>query len=491
MEEPPIEHLDVVIVGAGISGIGAAYHLQTALPRKSFAILEAREALGGTWDLFRYPGIRSDSDMYTLGFSFRPWTSPNAIADGPSILAYLQDTAREHGIDRKIRYRARVERAEWSSASARWTLHVRDGATGALFTVSCSFLFVCAGYYDYAGGYTPDFPGRERFPGQVVHPQRWTSDLAWAGKRVVVIGSGATAITLVPALAEKAAHVTMLQRTPSYVLALPGRDPIARWLREKLPSKAAYSVTRWKNVLAFMAFYQWSRRYPQRAKRWLVTQAGKQLGDREAARAHFTPPYEPWAQRLCFAPDGDFFAPIRDGRVDVVTDHVETFTERGILLRSGKELAADLIVTATGLKLKLFGGIELLVDGRRPEPTRSFVYRGMMVSDVPNLAFAVGYTNASWTLKVDLVAEYVCRLLGHLDEKGLTTCVPRVRDRASLGEEPLIDFSSGYVQRAAAELPKQGSRAPWKLYQNYLLDLVTLRHARLQDDALELSGPSR
>jgi cation diffusion facilitator CzcD-associated flavoprotein CzcO len=489
LEQRPIEHLDVVVVGAGISGISAAYHLQTEHPGKSFAILEARAALGGTWDLFRYPGIRSDSDMHTLGFSFRPWTDAKSIADGPSILAYLQDTARELGIDRKIRLRTRVERAEWSSAAARWTLHVRDGATGALTTLTCSFLFVCAGYYDYAKGYTPDFPGRERFAGQVVHPQLWTDDVEFAGKRVVVIGSGATAITLVPALAAKAAHVTMLQRTPTYVLALPGRDPIARWLREKLPSEVAYAATRWKNVLAFMAFYQWSRRFPKRAKRWLVSEAGKQLGDREDARAHFTPPYDPWEQRLCFAPDGDFFGPIRDGRVDVVTDHVDSFTERGIRLRSGRELEADLIVTATGLKLQLFGGIELLVDGRRPEPTRSFVYRGMMVSDIPNLAFAVGYTNASWTLKVDLVAGYVCRLLRHMDANGFTTCVPRVRDRATLGEEPLIDFSSGYVQRAAALLPKQGSRAPWKLYQNYVLDLLTLRHGRLQDDALELSGP--
>ncbi len=478
------EHLDVVIVGAGISGVGAAYHLQTDCPGQSYAILEGRATMGGTWDLFRYPGIRSDSDMYTLGFSFRPWTEPKAIADGPSILRYVKDTAAEHGIDRKIRYGHRLVRAEWSTPDARWTLTVQRGEETV--TLTCRFLFMCTGYYDYARGHAPEIPGRDAFRGRVVHPQFWPEGFDYTGQRVVVVGSGATAITLVPELAKKAAHVTMLQRTPSYVLALPLRDPIAGWFRGKLPAVSAYAATRWKNVLAFMAFYQWSRRFPAQAKRWLVGQVKKQVGDAVDVERHFTPPYDPWDQRLCFAPDGDFFAPIRDGRAEVVTDHIERFTERGLRLRSGRELTADVVVTATGLELQLFGGVAVTVDGAPIEPRDHYVYRGMMVSDVPNLAFAVGYTNASWTLKVDLVARYVTRLLSWMDQKGHRRVVPRVRDGA-LGVEPLIDFHSGYVVRALDRLPKQGTRAPWKLYQNYVLDLALLGHGRVDDDALEAS----
>lgn len=484
MPDPTVEHSDVIIVGAGISGIGAAYHLQDECPNKSYVILEGRESLGGTWDLFRYPGIRSDSDMYTLGFSFRPWTNPKSIADGPAILEYVRETAEAYGIDRRIRYRQRVERAEWSSKDARWTLKVRDGASGELVERTCNFLFICAGYYNYDRGYTPDLPGRERFQGRIVHPQHWTPDIEYEGKRVIVIGSGATAITLVPELAKKAAHVTMLQRSPSYVLSVPGRDPIAAWLRTKLPRDEAYAATRWKNVLMFMGFYAWCRQFPDRAKRFLVKQVDRQTKGKVDVDKHFTPKYRPWEQRLCFAPDGDFFAPICDGRVDVVTDHIETFTEKGIRLRSGQELEADLIVTATGLELKLFGGVQVFVDGRAIEAPKTLVYKGMMCSDIPNLAFAVGYTNASWTLKVDLVAEYVCRLLQYMDEHRYAQCVPRVHGR-SLAEQPLIDFSSGYVQRALDQLPKQGSRAPWKLYQNYVFDLTMLRHAPLTDEAME------
>lgn len=476
------EHLDVVIVGAGISGIGAAYHLQTDCPGKSYAILEGRAAMGGTWDLFKYPGIRSDSDMYTLGFSFRPWTEPKAIADGPSILKYVQDTAAEHGIDRKIRYGHRLVRAEWSSRDARWTLTIQRG--DETLTLTCGFLFMCTGYYDYARGHTPEIPGKDAYEGKVVHPQFWPEDWDYGGKTVVVIGSGATAVTLVPELAKKAAHVTMLQRTPTYVLSLPLRDPIAGWFRGKLSATGAYAATRWKNVLGFMAFYQWSRRFPAQAKRWLVAQVKKQVGDAVDVERHFTPPYNPWEQRLCFAPDGDFFEPIRAGKVDVVTDHIERFTARGLLLRSGRELVADAVITATGLELQLFGGVEVRVDGARTEPRDHYVYRGMMVSDVPNLAFAVGYTNASWTLKVDLVARYVTRLLNWMDAKGHRRVVPRVRDGA-LGTEPLIDFNSGYVVRALDRLPKQGTKAPWKLYQNYVLDLALLGHGRVEDDALE------
>lgn len=480
------EHHDVLIVGAGISGIGAAYHLQTRCPGKSFAILEARERLGGTWALFRYPGIRSDSDMHTLGFSFRPWTAAKAIADGPSILAYLEDTAREFGIDRTIRYRQRVVGASWSSKAARWTLEVSDGTTGETVTRTCSFLFVCSGYYDYAGGYTPEFEGRARYQGRVVHPQAWSDDVAYEGQRVVVIGSGATAITLVPELAKKAAHVTMLQRSPSYVLAVPGEDGLAGWLREHLPSATAYAATRWKNVLVFMAFYAWCRRFPEEAKRYLVADAKRRLGGAVDVDPHFTPRYRPWEQRLCFAPDGDFFDALRSGRASVVTDAVASFTETGLRLASGEELEADLVVTATGLKVQLFGGMRVAIDGRDVVPGERHVYKGMMCSDVPNLAFAVGYTNASWTLKVDLVASYVCRLLAHMDAHGYTRCVPRTHGE-DVGDAPLIDFNSGYVLRALEGLPKQGKRAPWKLYQNYLVDLATLRHAPVTDRAMEFS----
>jgi len=477
-------HHDVLIVGAGISGIGAAYHLQTQCPSKTYAILEARGRLGGTWDLFRYPGVRSDSDMHTLGFSFRPWTNPKAIADGPAILKYLEDTAEAFGIDRKIQYGKRVVRAAFSSREARWTVDVKDAETGAIATHTCQFLFVCAGYYDYAKGYTPAFDGTHRFQGRIVHPQFWTSDIDYAGKRVVVIGSGATAVTLVPELAKKAAHVTMLQRSPTYVLAVPERDKLANWLRERLPAKQAYAATRWKNVLVFMAFYAWCRRFPDRAKGFLLGEMTKRLGSELEVEKHFSPRYRPWEQRLCFAPDGDFFAALKSGRASVVTDRIAHFTEHGIRLESGTTLDADIVVTATGLHVKLFGGMRVDVDGRPVSPSETLIYKGMMCSDVPNLAFAVGYTNASWTLKVDLTASYVCRLLHHMDAKGYRTCTPRRRE-GDLGEEPLIDFSSGYVARALGELPKQGTRAPWKLYQNYVFDLLSLRHAPLTDDAME------
>lgn len=487
MHKEGVEHLDVLIVGAGLSGIGAAYHLQTHCPNKSYAILEARESLGGTWDLFRYPGIRSDSDMFTLGYSFRPWTNPKAIADGPAILAYIRETAEAYGIDRKIRYRKKVERARWSSKDARWTIDVRDGATGQLEQLTCSFLFTAAGYYDYDEGYTPELPGRERFRGRIVHPQKWTPDIEWAGKRVVVIGSGATAVTLVPELSRRAAHVTMLQRSPTYVVSMPERDRVANWARALLPSEAAYGITRWKNVLLSMGFYEFCRRFPERAKKLILRQVKERVGAALDVEAHFTPRYNPWDQRLCLVPDGDLFDSIREGRVSVVTDEIESFTEKGLLLKSGRELEADLIVTATGLKLKLFGGIQGEVDGRPVDASKALVYKGMMVSDVPNMAFAIGYTNASWTLKCDLVSEYVCRLLNYMDEHGYTTCVPRRTD-GDLREEPLIDFSSGYVQRALDFLPKQGSRAPWKLYQNYALDRLTFRRGRLDDGVMEFSG---
>jgi monooxygenase len=479
-------HLDVLILGAGLSGIGAAYHLQTHCPNKTYAILEARETLGGTWDLFRYPGIRSDSDMYTLGYSFRPWTSPKAISDGASILAYVRETAEAYGIDRKIRYGHRVERARWSTKDARWTVEARD-PSGATVQLTCSFLFTCCGYYDYEKGFTPELAGRDRFRGRIVHPQNWTPDVDYEGKKVVVIGSGATAVTLVPELAKKAAHVTMLQRSPTYIVSVPERDRIADWMRARLPSAHAYAATRWKNVFFSMAFFTYCRAFPENAKKLLIGQVRRRTRGKVDVDAHFTPSYKPWDQRLCLVPDSDLFQALHKGKASVVTDHIDTFTETGIRLRSGQELEADVVVTATGLNLKFMGGIEVEVDGKRMQPADRMIYKGMMCSDVPNLSFSVGYTNASWTLKCDLTSEYVCRLLNYMDKHGFTQCCPRQND-PSLVEEPILNFTSSYVLRAIDSFPKQGSRAPWKLFQNYALDRVLLRHARVTDDAMEFSG---
>jgi monooxygenase len=477
---------DVLIVGAGLSGIGAAYHLQTKCPGKTYAILEGRDRLGGTWDLFRYPGVRSDSDMHTLGYSFRPWTSPKAIADGPAILEYVRETAEVNGIDRKIRYGHRVERARWSSDAARWTVETREVATGQVRRFTCSFLFMCAGYYDYEQGHAPRFEGVEQFRGRVVHPQHWTPDIEYEGKRVVVIGSGATAVTLVPELAKTAAHVTMLQRSPTYIISVPEKDPIANWLRARLPSESAHAIVKWKNVLFGMGIYAYCRRFPARAKKFFVNQVRKQLPGTADVDTHFSPTYNPWDQRLCLVPDGDLFRSIRDGRASVVTGHIERFTESGIRLKSGEELAADLVVSATGLRLKFLGGLEVEVDGKRVEPSKLMIYRGAMCSDVPNLAFAIGYTNASWTLRCDLTAEYVCRLLNHMDEHGYTQCCPRKTD-PRLTNEPLLDLSSGYVQRSIETFPHQGSLRPWKVVQNYAIDLVTVRHTRIDDGAMQFS----
>lgn len=480
-----VEHFDVLIVGAGLSGIDAAWHLQKECPGKSYAILEGREASGGTWDLFRYPGVRSDSDMYTLGYRFRPWKDAKAIADGPAILKYIREVASDHGIDRKIRYGHKVVAASWSTAEARWTVETEAGRR---FT--CNFLWMCSGYYSYDGGYLPDFPGKERFKGRIVHPQNWTDDIDWAGKRVVVIGSGATAVTLVPAMAHTAEHVTMLQRSPTYMVTRPGQDSIANKLRQRLPLKLAYWLTRWKNVLLGMYFYQMCKRQPDKVKRLLLGGVRQMLGPDYDIETHFTPRYNPWDQRLCLVPDADFFRAIRRGKVAIVTDHIETFTESGIKLKSGTELPADLIVTATGLVLVPLGGARLTVDGRPVEPNKTFIYKGMMYSDVPNLASVFGYTNASWTLKADLVCEYVCRLLNHMDRKGLRQCTPRNSD-PTLQEEPWVNFSSGYIQRALPHQPKQGSRRPWKLYQNYALDLLSLRYGSVRDDAMVFSNPAR
>ena len=480
------EHFDVLVVGAGISGIGAGYHLQTLCPRRSYAILEARDAIGGTWDLFRYPGIRSDSDMYTLGYSFRPWTSPKAIADGAAILDYLRETARAYGIDQKIRFRHRVTRAAWSSQDARWTVEAERGETREAVRFTCSFLFMCSGYYDSGAGHTPDFPGVERFAGRIVHPQQWTDDVTWAEKRVVVIGSGATAVTLVPALAGQAAHVTMLQRSPTYIVSMPAEDRLANALRRVLPVRLAYALTRWKNVLLGILVYQLCQRRPERAKRMILRGVRNALGPSYDVDRHFAPSYRPWDQRLCLVPDGDLFEAIRSGRVSVVTDRIERFTETGIRLASGAELPADLIVTATGLRMKFLGGLEVSVDGARVELPRTTVYKGMMLTGVPNLAMTVGYTNASWTLKCDLTCEYVCRVLNHMEAHGWRQCRPELSD-PTLRAEPLIGLSSGYVERARSLFPTQGSKRPWRLHQNYLLDQLALRHARVDDGALRFS----
>jgi monooxygenase len=481
-----VEHFDVLVVGAGLSGIGAAWHLQTFCPGHAYAILEGRPTMGGTWGLFRYPGIRSDSDMFTMGYRFRPWRDPKAIADGPSIRTYIEETAREFNIDRHIRYRHRVVLAEWSSADARWTVEAEVGPDRARTRFTCRFLYTCTGYYDYDAGYSPVWPGMDRFGGTIIHPQHWPESLDYAGKRVVVIGSGATAVTLVPAMADgpgAAAHVTMLQRSPSYVVSLPTYDRIANALRRLLPTRLAYAAVRWKNVLRNMFYYSLARRRPALFKRGLEKGVRMALGREYDVATHFAPSYEPWDQRLCVAPDGDLFRAIRAGRASIATDWIETFDETGLCLRSGAHLDADIVVTATGLNVQVLKGVTLRVDGRTVDLSRSMIYKGMMYSGVPNLAFATGYTNASWTLKCDLIAQHVCRLLNYMQRHRYAQVTPR-RD-PSVSEMPALDFTSGYVQRALPSLPRQGSRAPWRLHQNYVKDLAALRWGRVDDPALE------
>jgi monooxygenase len=482
-----IEHLDVLIVGAGLSGIGAAHHLQEAFPGRSYAIFEAREELGGTWDLFRYPGIRSDSDMHTLGYRFKPWTAAKSISDGEAILDYVRETAREGRIDAKIRFQHRVVRAEWSSEEALWSVEVERVDSGEGVRLTCDYLWVCSGYYRYDEGFTPEFPGAEDFSGEVVHPQHWPADLDYSGKRVVVIGSGATAVTLVPAMAEQAAHVTMLQRSPTYIASLPAEDPIANGLRRFLPDKAVYTIVRWKNVMIQALIYQLSRRRPRAIKRFIRKGVERSLPAGYDIDKHFRPKYNPWDQRMCLVPNGDLFKAIRDGEATVVTDTIERFTEDGIKLDSGEQLEADVIVTATGLNLLFLGGMELVVDGEPVDISKKMAYKGMMLSGVPNCAFTVGYTNASWTLKADLTSEYVCRVLAHMDAHGYRKSVPELSD-PSVEEMPLLDFTSGYVQRSLHEFPKQGSKEPWKLRQNYVLDIRTIRRGAIDDGAMRFSA---
>ena len=483
------EHFDVLIVGAGLSGIAAGYHLQDKCPSKNFVILEGRDSIGGTWDLFRYPGIRSDSDMFTLGYSFKPWTEPKAIADGPRILNYVRETAAENGIGKKIRFKHRVKRASWSTREACWTVEAErtigeDATETVAFT--CNFLFMCSGYYKYEEGYTPEFTGTRDFAGLIVHPQKWPEHLDYVGKRVVVIGSGATAVTLVPELARTAGHVTMLQRSPTYVVSRPAQDGLANKLRQHLPPSLAYHLIRWRNVLFGMYFFQLSRRKPARVKELILSGVQRALGPDYDVATHFTPRYNPWDQRLCLVPDGDLFRAIREKRASVVTNEIDTFTKKGLRLKDGSELEADIIVTATGLVLQVLGGMEVVVDGRKVDLAKKLTYKGMMYSDVPNLASATGYTNASWTLKCDLTCEYVCRLINYMDRHGFRQCMPH-NDDPAMKELPALSFTSGYVQRAIAKMPKQGSKRPWRLYQNYALDIVSLRFGRVDDGVIQYS----
>lgn len=481
------EWLDVVIIGAGLSGIGAAVHLQRECPGKRFAILEMRGAMGGTWDLFRYPGIRSDSDMYTLGYNFKPWTRPKAIADGHDIRAYIEETAAEFGVDRHIRYQHKVLSADWSSRSARWTLQVQRLDTGDIVHLQTRFIMCGAGYYNYDKGITPDFVDSDKFQGQIVHPQFWPQDLDYSGKRVVVIGSGATAVTLVPAMTDKAAQVTMLQRSPGYVMTLPQQDPFISGLRKVFAEPVVYGATRARNVLLGMAFYGFSRAYPERMRKFVMNQTRKQLGPQFDMK-HFSPSYNPWDQRLCAVPDGDLFTAIRQGRADVVTDHIERFTQTGIRLKSGAELQADIIVTATGLDVQILGGMQLTLDGQPVKVSDKYYYKGAMLEDVPNLCMIFGYTNSSWTLKADLIAQYFCRVINHMDKQGFSQCTPR-NNGYNTASEPFLNLSSSYVQRVIDQVPRQGNKRPWKLYQNYLLDYRMLKLGRVNERGLVFSNP--
>ena len=481
-----MEHFDVVVVGAGLSGIGAGYHLQTNCPNKTYAILEGRDTIGGTWDLFRYPGIRSDSDMYTLGYSFRPWTEAKAIADGPSILNYVRETASVYGIDKHIRYHHKVKRAAWSTPDARWTVDAESGPDREIVRYTCNFLFMCAGYYDYATGHKPEFTGAADFQGQIVHPQEWPENLDYAGKRVVVIGSGATAVTLVPEMSKTAGHVTMLQRSPTYVVSRPAEDAFANKLRRNLPAMLAYRMTRWRNVLMNMYFYNLARRYPARVKAGIIELVSKALGPDYDVATHFTPRYNPWDQRVCLVPDDDLFTAIKSGRASVVTDEITKFDATGVQLKSGQHIDADIVVTATGLKLLFLAGLDISVDGQHVDFAKRFTYKGMMYNDVPNLAASFGYTNASWTLKCDLTCEYVCRLLNHMDKTATVSATPRVVAE-EIEPDPFLNFTSGYVLRAIDQMPKQGKAAPWKLHQNYALDLMGLRFGKLDDGVMEFA----
>ena len=493
--QPADPHFDVVIVGAGLSGVGAACYLQRRCPEKSFAILEARGSMGGTWDLFRYPGVRSDSDMETLGFSFRPWTSNKSISDGSTILNYIRETAAEFDIEQHIRYHHKLQHAAWNSEAAQWRLEATL-ENGERTLLTCNFLYMCSGYYDYDAGYTPTWPNMDAFTGRLIHPQAWPQDLSVAGKRVVIIGSGATAVTLVPELAKEAAHVTMLQRSPSYIATKPAEDALAQRLHRLLPARLAHRVVRWKNLLYGMYIYTMSRWKPALVKTSLVKLVKEELGPdypEVEVEENFTPRYNPWDQRLCLAPDGDFFETIKSGRASVVTDSIDAFTQNGLRLASGETLGADIVVSATGLQLKMIGGVTLSVDGAPVDVPSCLSYKGAMYSGVPNFASALGYTNASWTLKCELISKYVCRLLIYMDEYGYASCTPRRPDPTleEMKERPAVDLTSGYIQRSAHLLPKQGDAKPWRIHQNYFQDLAAFEYSGFEDGALEFKRAHR
>lgn len=473
----PAEHFDAIIIGAGISGISAAYHFQKHCPGKTYKVIERRQQLGGTWDLFNYPGIRSDSDMYTFGFSFRPWEDNSAIAEKSKIINYLTDTTEEYGIDQHIQYGVHIKKAAWSSEQARWHIQANDDRSGEPISYTANFVFMCVGYYNYDHGYTPEFEGVDDYQGQLIHPQHWPEDAEYRDKNVIVIGSGATAVTLIPAMAEEAGHVTMLQRSPTYMGSKPAVDPIAN----RLASWFGRHAARWWFILSTMFIYNYCKWFPQRAKKAIIGDIEEILGDKFEAK-HFTPYYKPWDQRVCLCPDADFFEAIKENKASVVTDHIDRFTETGIKLQSGEELKADMIVTATGLEMLFMGGIEVSVDGTVVEPSESFVYKGFMVNSVPNMFAAVGYTNASWTLKVDLTNRYACRVINYLEKQGYQYCQPEVDD--GIVEAPLLDLTSGYIQRGQAGFPKQATKTPWKLYQNYIFDKLSLRFAAVKDGTM-------
>lgn len=482
-----MEHFDVVIVGAGLSGIGAACHLRDRCPSKSFTILESREAMGGTWDLFRYPGIRSDSDMHTLGFSFKPWRAKKAIADGPSILDYIREAAAEHELEKTIRYRHAVRSASWSSEDEQWTIEIEGDSQN---TISCNFLYMCSGYYNYEKGHTPKFKGADRFEGTIVYPQFWPEDLDYRGRRVAVIGSGATAITIVPSIADDAAHVTMVQRSPTFVVSRPAEDAIANFLRKFLSDSAAYAITRFKNVQLQRFMYRRTRTRPERIKKMLIDRVRQALGPEYDVDTHFTPSYNPWDQRLCLIPDGDLFESINSGDVSVVTDEIDEITESGIRLRSGEIVEADIIVSATGLELEVLGGVQFYIDGKSVDFSETWTYKGMMFSGIPNLIQTFGYINASWTLRADINSEFVCRLLDRMDELGVGQCTPRLReeDQDMVARPWIDDFTPGYMKRKMHLFPKQGDHAPWYNTQDYSFDKKMIRNAKLEDGVL-LFGP--
>lgn len=482
------QHYNVIIAGAGLSGVGMACHLTMKAPHKSYQIFEGRDAIGGTWDLFRYPGIRSDSDMFTLGYSFRPWTDKQAIADGHTIREYINDTADEYGVRDNIRFNHRIESANWSSEDSRWHVTVKKKGQRKKEVFTCDFFVGCTGYYKYEAGYTPEFPGRENYKGEFIHPQLWPENLDYSNKRIVVIGSGATAVTLIPSLTDKAAHVTMLQRSPSYVASVPKDDIISVQLRKVLPEKVVYRLARARNVALQMGVYNLSKAQPKLMRKLLMKQVEVQVG-KDVDMKHFTPRYNPWDERLCAVPNGDLFKALRRGDASVVTDHIDHFTETGIQLKSGEHLEADIIVSATGLDLQLLGNASLSIDDKPVDLGKAIAYRSLMFNDIPNAAMIFGYTNSSWTLKADIGADYICRVLNHMDETGMKQCTPRLHD-PNMKTLPFLDFDAGYVQRALARFPKQGIKAPWRVKQNYLFDLIMLRFSKLNDGVLEFSNPT-